>query len=145
MIPKEYQKSNLALELKAGKKRLEDTLHVLSDEQCERAGVTRSGSVLDVLSELAATEFLALMEVSEMTPGRELFDSSVGLLTNALWKVATQRTFDAGLFCDLNGAWRSPWSCVRHNEIPLAVAQKSRNPGFRAFCFTKWLRGPDLN
>jgi hypothetical protein len=36
MIPKEYQKSNLALELKAGKNRLEDTLHVLSDEQCER-------------------------------------------------------------------------------------------------------------
>jgi hypothetical protein len=27
MIPKEYQKSNLALELKAGKKRLEDALH----------------------------------------------------------------------------------------------------------------------
>jgi hypothetical protein len=38
MIPKEYQKSNLALELKAGRKRLEDALHVLSDEQCERAG-----------------------------------------------------------------------------------------------------------
>ncbi len=35
MILKEYQKSNLALELKAGKKRLKDTLHVLSDEQCE--------------------------------------------------------------------------------------------------------------
>jgi hypothetical protein len=31
MIPKEYQKSNLALELKAGKKRLEVRLHVLSD------------------------------------------------------------------------------------------------------------------
>jgi hypothetical protein len=29
MIPKEYQKSNLALELKAGKKRLEDALHEL--------------------------------------------------------------------------------------------------------------------
>jgi len=46
MIPKEYQKSNLALELKAGKKRLEDALRVLSDEQCERAGGTRSGSGL---------------------------------------------------------------------------------------------------
>ncbi len=69
MIPKEYQKSNLALELKAGKKRLEDTLHVLSDEQCERAGATRSGSVMDVLSELVATEFLALMEVFDRLPG----------------------------------------------------------------------------
>jgi len=46
MIPKEYQKSNLALELKAGKKRLEDALHALSDEQCERAGGARSGSVM---------------------------------------------------------------------------------------------------
>ncbi len=45
MIPKEYQKSHLALELKAGKKRLEGALHVLSVEPCERAGGTRSGSV----------------------------------------------------------------------------------------------------
>jgi len=57
MIPEEYQKSNLALELKAGKKRLEDALHVLSDGQCERARGTRSGSVMDVLLELVATEF----------------------------------------------------------------------------------------
>jgi hypothetical protein len=59
MIPKEYQKSNLALELKPGKKRLEDALHVLSDAQRERAGGTRSGSVRDVLSELVATELAA--------------------------------------------------------------------------------------
>jgi hypothetical protein len=32
MIPKEYQKSNLELDLKAGKKRLEDALLVMSDE-----------------------------------------------------------------------------------------------------------------
>jgi hypothetical protein len=69
MIPKEYQNSNLALELKAGKKRLEDALHVLSDEQCERARGTRSGSVMDVLLELVATKFLALMEVSDRVPG----------------------------------------------------------------------------
>jgi hypothetical protein len=43
MILKEYQKFYLALQLKAGKKWLEDSLHVLSDEQCERAGGTRSG------------------------------------------------------------------------------------------------------
>ena len=65
MILKEYQKSYLALELKAGKKWLEDSLHVLIDEQCEGVGGTRSGSVIDVLPELVATEFLALMEVSE--------------------------------------------------------------------------------
>jgi hypothetical protein len=69
MIPKEYQKSNLALELKPGKKRLEDALHVLSDAQRERDGGTRSGSVRDVLSELVATEFLTLMEVSDRLPG----------------------------------------------------------------------------
>jgi hypothetical protein len=38
MTPKEFQKSNLTVELKAGKKRLEDALRGLSDEQCERAG-----------------------------------------------------------------------------------------------------------
>jgi hypothetical protein len=37
MTPKEFQKSNLAVELKTGMKRLEDALHGLSDEQCERA------------------------------------------------------------------------------------------------------------
>jgi hypothetical protein len=57
MIPKEYQKSYLALELKAGKKQLEGALHVLSDEQCKRARGTRSGSVMDVLPELVATKF----------------------------------------------------------------------------------------
>jgi hypothetical protein len=65
MTPKEFQKSNLAVELKAGKKRLEDALHGLSDEQCERAGAMRSGSVLDLLSEIVTKEFLALMEVSD--------------------------------------------------------------------------------
>ncbi len=69
MIPKEYQKSNLALELKAGKKRLEDALRGLSDEQCERAGATRSGSVMDVLSGIVTKEFLVLMEVSDRLPG----------------------------------------------------------------------------
>jgi len=63
MTPKEFQKSNLTVELKAGKKRLEDALRGLSDEQCERAGATRSGSVTDLLSEIVTNEFLALMEV----------------------------------------------------------------------------------
>jgi hypothetical protein len=69
MTPKEFQKSNLAVELKTGRKRLEDALHGLSDEQCERAGATRSGSVMDVLSEIVTKEFLALMEVSDRLPG----------------------------------------------------------------------------
>src|SRR6266478_8648021 len=69
MTPKEFQKSNLAIELKAGKKRLEVALHGLSDEQCERAGATRPGSVVDLLSEIVSKEFLALMEVSDRLPG----------------------------------------------------------------------------
>ena len=52
MTPKEFQKSHLALELKAGKKRLEDALHGLSDEHCETAGAMGSGSVVDLLSEI---------------------------------------------------------------------------------------------
>ena len=68
MTPKEFQKSNLAVELKTGKKRLEDALHGLSDEQCERAGATRSGSVVDLLSEIVTKEFLALMELSDRLP-----------------------------------------------------------------------------
>ena len=57
MTPKEFQKSNLAAELKTGKKRLEDALRGLSDEQCERARATRTGSLLDLLSEIVAKEF----------------------------------------------------------------------------------------
>src|SRR5260370_22567195 len=68
MTPKEFQKSNLAVELKAGKKRLEDALHGLSDEQHERAGATRSGSVVDVLSEIVTKEFLVLMDISDRLP-----------------------------------------------------------------------------
>jgi hypothetical protein len=69
MTPKEFQKSNLAIELKAGKRRLEEALRGLSDEQCARAGTTRSRSVMDLLSEIVTKEFLALMEVSERWPG----------------------------------------------------------------------------
>ncbi len=68
MTPKEFQKSNLAVELKTGRKRLEDALHGLSDEQCVKAGATRSGSVVDVLSEIVTKEFLVLMEVSDRLP-----------------------------------------------------------------------------
>src|ERR1700740_1395107 len=68
MTPKQVQKSHLAIELRAGKKRIKDALHGLSDEQCEMVGATRSGSVLDLLSEIVTKEFVALMEVSERVP-----------------------------------------------------------------------------
>src|SRR5712664_1379689 len=68
MSPKEFQKSKLAVELKTGKKRLEDAPHGLNDEQCERGGATRSGSVLDLVSEIVTAEFLVLMEVSDRLP-----------------------------------------------------------------------------
>ena len=69
MIPKEFQKSNLALELKAGKKRLENALRGLSDEQSERTGAIHAGSVMDVLSMIVNTEILALKEVFDRQPG----------------------------------------------------------------------------
>ena len=68
MTPKQFQKSHLAIELRAGRKRLEDALHGLSDEQCETPATTRSGSVMDFLSEIVTKEFLALMEVSDRLP-----------------------------------------------------------------------------
>src|SRR3984957_12133491 len=68
MTPKEFQKSTLTIELKSGKKRLADALYGLSDEQCERAGATRSGSGLDLLSEIVTNEFWALREVSDRPP-----------------------------------------------------------------------------
>src|SRR5271163_3365093 len=81
MTPKESQKSNLTTELRAGKKRLEDALHGLSDEQCERAGATRAGSVVDLLSEIVTKEFVALMEVSGRLPTlpMNLSPNAVGL------------------------------------------------------------------
>lgn len=69
MIPEELQKSNLARELKAGKRRLEDALRGLSDEPCKKTGTTRSGSVIDVLSEIVRTEIHALVDVFERAPG----------------------------------------------------------------------------
>lgn len=69
MTPKEFQKTNLVVELTAGKKRLEDALHGLSEKQSKRAGATRSGSVVDLLSEIVTREFLAVMEISDRLPG----------------------------------------------------------------------------
>jgi hypothetical protein len=68
MSPKEFQKSHLAIELRAGKKRLEDALHGLSDEPCGTAGATRSGSVADLLGEIVTKEFVALMQISDRLP-----------------------------------------------------------------------------
>jgi hypothetical protein len=91
MTPKEFQKSNLAVELKTGRKRLEDTLHGLSDEQCERAGATRSGSVVDLLSEIVTKEFLVLMEVSDRLP-----NSPMNLSANADGRMPTASGAEKG-------------------------------------------------
>jgi hypothetical protein len=64
-----FHESNLAVELRTGRKRLEAALGGLSAEQCERAGATGSGSVVDLLSEIVTKEFLTLMEVSDRLPG----------------------------------------------------------------------------
>lgn len=48
VIPKEFERSNLAFELKAGKKRLERVLHGLTDEQCGMAGAVRSDSISEL-------------------------------------------------------------------------------------------------
>ena len=58
MTPKEVQKSHLAVELKAGRTRLEDALRGLSDEQCERPGAMRSGTVMGLVSAIVTKEFL---------------------------------------------------------------------------------------
>jgi hypothetical protein len=91
MTPKEFQKSNLAVELKIGRKRLEDALHGLSDEQCERAGATQSGSVVDLLSEIVTKEFLVLMEVSDRLPS-----SPMNLLANADGRTPTASGAEKG-------------------------------------------------
>src|SRR5260370_41598891 len=65
MTPREFQKSHLAVELKAGRKRLEDALHGLSDEQGKRAGAARSGSGVDCLSEVWTEVVLAVMGISD--------------------------------------------------------------------------------
>jgi hypothetical protein len=89
VTPKQFQKSNLAIELRAGKKRLENALHGLREEQCETAGATRSGSVVDVLSEIVTREFVALLEVPDRLPSLP-----ENLLANAT--VRTPTAFGAG-------------------------------------------------
>jgi hypothetical protein len=52
VVPKEFERSNLALELKAGKKRLELVLHGLTNEQCGLAGAVQSDSISGLVSHL---------------------------------------------------------------------------------------------
>ncbi len=77
MIPKEFEGSNLALELKTGKKRLELVLHGLTDEQCGMAGAVRSDSVTELVSHVIRNEFLALSKACERLAGLE--EQSSGL------------------------------------------------------------------
>ncbi len=71
MIPKEIERSNLALELKAGKKRLELAVHGLTNEQCGMAGAVQSDSISGLVSHLIKNEFLALNEACERLAGAE--------------------------------------------------------------------------
>jgi hypothetical protein len=50
MSPKEFQKYNLAIELRGGKKRLEVAPHGLSDEQWETAGRTAADQSIQARS-----------------------------------------------------------------------------------------------
>jgi hypothetical protein len=71
VIPKEFARSNLALELKTGKKRLQLVLYGLTDEQCGMAGAVRSDSVTELVSHLIRNEFLALNKACERLAGSE--------------------------------------------------------------------------
>ncbi len=78
MISKEFERSNLAMELKAGKKRLELVLHGLTNEQRWMAGAVRSDSISMVVSRLISNEFLALEEARE-EPSRSEGKQSTGV------------------------------------------------------------------
>jgi len=71
VIPKEFERSNLALELKAGKKRLELVLHGLTNEQCRKAGAVQSDSISELVSHLIKNEFRALNEACERLAASE--------------------------------------------------------------------------
>jgi hypothetical protein len=71
MIPKEFKRSNLALELKTGKKRLELVLQGLTDEQCGMAGAVRSDSVMEIVSDMIRNELLALNKACQRLSGSE--------------------------------------------------------------------------
>lgn len=71
MIPKEFERSNLAFELKGGKKRLELALHGLTDEQCGTAGAVQSDSISELVSRLIKNEFQALSEACERLAASE--------------------------------------------------------------------------
>jgi len=77
VIPKEFERSNLALELKAGKKRLELVLHGLTNEQCGMAGAGQSDSISGLVSHLIKNEFLALNEACQRLAGSEKQSSGV--------------------------------------------------------------------
>jgi hypothetical protein len=77
VIPKEFERSNLALELKTGKKRLELVLRGLTDEQCAMAGAVRSDSVTEAVSHLIRNEFLALNKACARLTGSEEQSSSL--------------------------------------------------------------------
>ena len=71
MIPKEFERSNLVLELKTGKKRLKRVLRGLSDVQCGVAGAVGSDSISELVLRLIGNEFLALKEAYKQLSGSD--------------------------------------------------------------------------
>jgi hypothetical protein len=67
-LPMNISLRDLSGELRKGKVQLETALHVLSQEQCEKPGALPSGSVLDTLSQIVSTDFLALRHLSQLNP-----------------------------------------------------------------------------
>jgi hypothetical protein len=71
VIPKKFERSNLVLELKTGKKQLKRVLHGLSDVQCGVAGAVGSDSISELVLRLIGNEFLALKEAYKQLSGSE--------------------------------------------------------------------------
>jgi hypothetical protein len=71
VIPKEFERSHLVLELKTGKKRLTRVLHGLSDIQCGVAGAVGPDSIRELVLRLIGNEFLALKEAYKQLSGSE--------------------------------------------------------------------------
>src|SRR5260370_36997944 len=77
VIPKEFERSNLVLELKAGKKRLELVLQGLTNEQRRKAGAVQSDLISELVSHLFRNEVSALNEACARLTASEKKSSGV--------------------------------------------------------------------
>ena len=140
MIPEELQKSNLARELKAGKRRLEEALRGLRDESYKKTVATRSDTVIDVLSEIVRTEIYALAEVFERSPGLPI-DHSTNVDPRARIGPGKLQLVTSGSIQDLLGDFRVLRSAlIRHVESqrPHDTKVESECRYLAAWCVTKF-------